>query len=450
MRRSRLSLVAAVAIGGVLLRPAAGHAESTPSASAKPAPSGKVATATLHFSKAERIAISQLSPIGPVPADPTDKVADNPMAARFGQYLYFDPTLSANHKVSCASCHQPARAFTDGRRVGIGIGKDTRNTPTLLNVAYNHWFFWGGRADSLWAQALYVMETPSEFGSDRVHIARVIYDNPALRKAYRKIFGPMPPMDDAARFPADARPVPDDPNARLSKAWAAMAPVDRQAVNRVFSNLGKTIEAYERRLVSADSPFDQFVAGLTTHDAAKRAELSPAAQDGLKLFIGAAHCDLCHSGPRFTDGQFHDLGLPVLAGEKPDIGRDAGIREVKADIFNGTGPFSDDPTGPAKAKLEFLPPPASARGKFKTPTLRNVARTAPYMHDGRFKTLTEVVSFYAKGKAGIHGRIVGKRERLLDIIPHLTSAQIHDIVAFLDSLNSKPLAHDLLVQPPSP
>lgn len=229
-----------------------------------------------------------------------------------------------------------------------------------------------------------------------------------------------------------------------------MAPADRYAANHVFSSLGKAIEAYERKLVSADSAFDQFVKGLKTRDAAQLAQLSPAAQRGLKLFVGAAHCDLCHSGPRFTDGQFHDLGLPVLPGEKLDIGREAGLRDVKADIFNGTGSFSGDPAGAAKNKLEFLPPAASARGKFKTPTLRNVARTAPYMHDGRLRTLTQVVIFYAKGLAGIHGKIVGKRERLLDIIPHLTPRQILDLVAFLKSLNSKPLPHSLLVRTASP
>ena len=261
MRLPRTVIAAGLAVGGALVGLAAGHARSGSAAAVKSTHSGNVAPTLLHFSKAEQGAIEQLSPIGPVPPDPTDKVANNPVASRFGQYLFYDPNLSANHKISCASCHQPARAFTDGRRVGIGLGKDTRNTPTLLNVAYNHWFFWGGRADSLWAQALYVMETPTEYGSDRVHIAHVIYDSPALRNAYRKIFGPMPPLNDTARFPAHARPVPGHPNASLSKAWAAMTPADRHAVDRAFSNLGKAIEAYERKLVSADSPFDEFVEG---------------------------------------------------------------------------------------------------------------------------------------------------------------------------------------------
>ncbi len=449
-RPLRSAIFTGLMIGAAFLSLSPGHAQTRASGAIATAHDGKVAAGALHFSKGERIAIFQLSPIGRLPPDPTDKVGNDPRAARFGQYLFFDPNLSENHKISCASCHQPARAFTDGRRIGIGVGKDTRNTPTLLNVAYSHWFFWDGRADSLWAQALYVMETPAEFDSDRLHIAHVIYDNAALRKAYQQIFGPMPPLDDAARFPPHARPVPGHPNAPLSEAWAAMAPADQYAINRVFSNLGKTIEAYERKLISSDSRFDQFVKGLKTHDAAQLARLSPAAQRGLKLFIGAAHCDLCHSGPRFTDGQFHDLGLPVLPGENPDIGREAGIRDVKVDIFNGIGPFSDERNEAAKSKLEFLPQAASARGKFKTPTLRNVARTAPYMHDGRFKTLTQVVRFYAEGQAAIHGKFVGKRDRLLDIIPHLTSSQIHDLVAFLKSLNSKPLPHSLLIQTSPP
>lgn len=402
------------------------------------------------YTRRELAAIFQLSPLGPVPADPTDRVADSAQAARFGQFLYFDPGFSANRKVSCSTCHQPDRAYTDGRRVGIGLSADTRNTPTVLNAAYNHWFFWDGRADSMWAQALDVMETPAEFGSDRLHIAHVVYSRNRLRHAYEQIFGPMPPLGDTARFPRHARPVPGHPNSALTRAWRGMAPADRFAVNRIFSNLGKAIEAYERELVSKGAPFDEYVAGLKAHNPAEEAAISLPAKRGLKLFVGAAHCTLCHSGPTFTDGQFHNLGLPVLAGKLVDIGRAGGIPILLKDIFNGVGPFSDKRTGMPKDKLAYLPPAKAMLGSFKTPTLRNVALTAPYMHDGRFTTLREVVSFYAEGRAGIKGKIVGKRERLLDLIPHLTNGQIDDLVAFLKTLNGKPLPHALMVAPSRP
>jgi cytochrome c peroxidase len=221
-------------------------------------------------------------------------------------------------------------------------------------------------------------------------------------------------------------------------------------VNRVVSNVGKAIEAYERKLVSRDSPFDRYVAALTAHNPAGLAVLSPAAKRGLALFVGPAHCDLCHSGPAFTDSEFHDIGLPLRPGEAPDPGRAQGIGDLEASPFNGAGKYSDAPTGKAKQRLEFLPPPDSQLGKFKTPTLRNVARTGPYMHDGRFATLQEVVHFYAEGKEAEKGRIVGEREPTLEVIPHLAPTQVSDLVAFLESLSGAPLTPALTRQPASP
>ncbi len=330
-----------------------------------------------------------------------------------------------------------------------GLGLGTRHTPTLLDAAFNHWYFWDGRTDSLWSQALQPFENPRETGGDRLHIVHVVADDPALRQAYRRLFGPLPPLADNQRFPAHARP-DVNPNLPVAKAWAAMAPADRIAVDRMFSNLGKAIEAYERKLVSGNSPFDRYVEGLRTGNAAKEAALSPAAKRGLKLFVGAANCELCHSGPDFTDGQFHNIGLPLLPGEAADPGRAAGIRAVEADPFNGVGRFSDDPKGAAKDRLAFLPPPPAQRGAFKTPSLRNVALTAPYMHDGRFATLGQVLDFYAEGKKASRGRLVGTREATLDLIPPLNAGQKADLIAFLRSLTGAPLPRALLQPPPRP
>jgi cytochrome c peroxidase len=401
------------------------------------------------YTPAELAAIFRHSPLGTPSVAGTDRVANDPRAAVFGQSLFFDPDFSANDKISCASCHQPSHAFTDGREVAKGLGLGTRHTPTLLDVAFNHWYFWDGRTDSLWSQALQPFENPREFGGDRLHIVHVVADDPALRQAYRQLFGPLPPLSDEKRFPVHARP---DANAKLpvAKAWAAMAPADRLAVDRMFSNLGKAIEAYERKLVSGNSPFDRYVEGLRTGDPAEQTALSPAAKRGLKLFVGAANCELCHSGPDFTDGQFHNIGLPLLPGETADPGRAAGIRAVAADPFNGTGRFSDDPKGAAKDRLAFLPPPAAQLGAFKTPSLRDVALTAPYMHDGRFAGLAQVLDFYAEGKAASRGRLVGAREATLDLIPPLTAGQKADLIAFLNSLTGASLPRTLLQPPPRP
>ena len=259
----------------------------------------------------------------------------------------------------------------------------------------------------------------------------------------------MPPLEDAARFPSHAAPA-SDPRAPPVRAWRAMVPEDRIAINRVFSNIGKAIEAYERKLVSQGSAFDRYVAALKSHSATEQAVLSTAARRGLRLFVGAAHCNLCHSGPTFSDGECHNLSLPVQSSEALDSGRAAGIRELVANPFNGTGAYSDDPTGSAKQRLDFLPSPDVEVGKFKTPTLRNVALTGPYMHDGRFTTLRQVLQFYADGKAASRGRVEGRREATLDLIPRLMPTQISDLVAFLDALTGAPLPATMTEPPPAP
>jgi cytochrome c peroxidase len=228
-------------------------------------------------------------------------------------------------------------------------------------------------------------------------------------------------------------------------------PAQSKAVDRAFSNLGKAIEAYERRLRSPPSPFDHYVTDLKQGDAPGQRMFSAAAKRGLKLFVGAARCELCHSGPAFSDGQFHNLGLSVALGEAPDPGREMGIRGVRVDPFNSVGSFSDAPgRDGVRDRLAFLPEPQSQAGAFKTPTLREIARTAPYMHDGRFTDLEQVLSFYSTGETSAPaGTKVGQRERTLDLIPHLTHAQQSDLIEFLRTLTSPPLSA-ALERAPSP
>ena len=170
-----------------------------------------------------------------------------------------------------------------------------------------------------------------------------------------------------------------------------------------------------------------------------------------KLFVGRGRCELCHSGPDFTDGEFHNVGLPVLAGLAADRGRAQGIRELKTNPFNAAGRYSDRPHGEKAKRLAFLPTPTKdVLGAFKTPSLRNVARTAPYLHDGRFATLRQVVQFYADGRKASHGRLIGEREGTLDLIAHFTPSEVADLVAFLKTLNSAPLPPALTEQPAHP
>jgi cytochrome c peroxidase len=374
------------------------------------------------YTPEELFAIYRHSPLGRLPSDPTNRVADDPQAAALGQFLFFDAGFSPNGKVSCASCHRAALAFTDGRALAEGISVGTRNSPTVLNAAFGHWYFLDGRSDSLWSQALQPFENPKEIGGDRRHIVIAVSRDLSLRAAYERVFGPLP------------------------------NPARSQTVDRAFSNLGKAIEAYERRLRSPPSPFDRYVTALKQGDALGQRMFSAPAKRGLKLFVGEARCELCHSGPAFSDGQFHNLGLPLAPGEAPDPGREVGIRGVRVDPFNGAGSFSDAPSrSGVQERLAFLPEPESQAGAFKTPTLREVARTAPYMHDGRFTDLEQVMSFYSTRETSPPARTkVGQRERTLDLIPYLTRAQQSDLIEFLRTLTSPPLPAALERAPSHP
>ncbi|MFQ5655118.1 MAG: cytochrome-c peroxidase [Planctomycetota bacterium] len=401
--------------------------------------------AALHFSDKELRRISRHSPLPPPPADPTNRVADDPRAVHLGRFLFFDPRLSGKGDVSCASCHEPARGFADGlaRR-----WVDMRHTPSLWNVAHNRWFFWDGRADSLWAQALHSIEAPLEFGGSRLQVAHLVHDDPELRRAYEALFGPLPDLSDDDRFPPAGRPLPEDPEEALHRAWLSMAIEDRRTIDRIFAGIGKAIAAYERRLVSDRSPFDLFAEGLLDGDPEKRRALSPAARRGLKLFVGSANCRSCHAGPNLSDGEFHNIGVPPLGGNAPrDPGRYRGGELVLADPFNARGDHSDDRRGRAAMRLERLRISGRAWGEFKTPSLRNVARTAPYMHQGQFRSLREVVTFYSTLENVIpYGH---HKETVLKPL-NLSDDQIDDLVAFLESLTDEELEPALTRPPSSP
>ena len=413
-------------------------------------------TAAVTFEAEEVEAILRLSPLPPPPPDPTNVVADDPRAARLGQFLFFDRRLSANGRVACATCHDPARGFADGRPLARGIAAVSRHAPGLLNTVYQRWYFWDGRADSLWAQAVQPLEHPKEHGTDRLHIAHTIHGDPALRQAYEDLFGQLPALAQASRFPRHARPAPTQPEHPHHRAWQAMRAEDRHAVNRVLSNVTKSIAAYERRLVRGQAPFDRFVAGLRKGDVRARGALSVSAQRGLKLFVGGARCIECHSGPNFSDLEFHNLGLPARSWLGPDTGRAQGIPRVRNDPFNATGAYSDASPGSFTQKLRFLPDPgAEQQGQFKTPTLRNVALTAPYMHGGHFRSLEQVLRFYSTLRDPLDDAPIpdeafaGQREGTLQPL-HLSEREIQDLAAFLRSLTGAPLDPALLVAPPAP
>lgn len=383
------------------------------------------------------------------PDDPTNRWADDPRAAAFGQYLFFETRFSRNGEISCATCHVPDLAFTDGRPVAVGLAPLDRNSPSILNAAYRRWLFWDGRADSLWMQAVEPFEHAREYGGDRTAIIRTVAQDEAMRRAYETIFGALPKMTDASRFPDEARPVPGDEAHPAHLAWKNMNEEDREAINRAFTNLGKAIAAYERQLIVRNAPFDQFAAALAEGRAAEaEAAMPAAARRGLKLFLGPANCRACHFGPNFTDEEFHNNGVPPLADGPPnDAGRYEGLSRLLNHPFSAAGRYSDDPQSETARRTLRLRRSSETWGQMKTPSLRNIAQSAPYMHAGQFESLEAVVRFYStlegQVQAGHH------RETILQPL-NLTEREIRDLVAFLESLTGSVDDPSLLKAPDRP
>ncbi|MCH7750272.1 MAG: c-type cytochrome, partial [Acidobacteria bacterium] len=256
---------------------------------------------------------------------------------------------------ACSDCHQAERAFTDGKRVAVGVGdqQGTRNAPAILNRTYGRSFFWDGRAATLEEQVLLPIQHPKEMGADLPTVVERLRADATYRRQFDEVFG----------RPPDA--------GALSYALAT----------------------YVRTILAGASDYDRFEAGDAT-------ALSPEAQLGLRLFRGRAHCTRCHSGSNFTDEDFHNTG--VSWGHRPyDAGR-AVVTGVPEDT-----------------------------GKFKTPTLREIERTAPYMHDGSIATLEDVIDFYDRG-----GNDNPFRDRELQRL-RLTEEEKEALLAFLKSLSGQ-------------
>lgn len=384
-----------------------------------PPPVSVTASAAVEFSDVELRRILRASPLLPAPPDPTNAVADDPAAARLGQFLFFDKQLSADGTVGCVTCHQPERAFTDGRQLAHGLADLTRHSPALWNLAHDRYFFWDGRTDSLWSQALQPLEDAREHGLSREAVLARLRDDEQLARAYRVVFGPLPDTGDQAE------------------------------TDLAFVNVGKAIAAYVARLVSDRAPFDVFVEGLIEDDAQKLTALSPVAQRGLKRFMGSGNCHLCHSGPLFSDQEFHSTRVPPLTAELgEDQGRQLGVTQLLADPFNGIGRFSDDAGEAAHLKLDYIKSRVDNIGQFKTPSLRNVGVTAPYMHQGQFATLRDVLRHYSTFENAFDP-IRNHFERTL--VPlELTDEQMDELQAFLHSLTDIDIDPALLTQPASP
>jgi cytochrome c peroxidase len=342
------------------------------------------------------MSISELEPLSP---DPTNRVADNPRAVDFGRRLFFDTRLSSTGRVSCATCHDPDRDFQDGKPLANGVGTTNRRTMPIAGTAYSPFLFWDGRKDSQWAQALGPLESPVEHGGTRTQYAQIIAEY--YRSEYEEIFGLMPYLSSSSR---------------------------RDSVTEVFVNIGKAIAAYERRIQYGPSRFDFYVKGLIETGREPQNVLTDDEVAGLRLFIGKANCTQCHNGPLFTNYEFHNTGVPAVPTLPADRGRMAGATGVISDEFNCRSRWSDAATEHCK-ELDFMVVDShELEHAFKTPSLRNVAERAPYLHAGQMATLTEVLAHYNRAPAAPSGHTEIKPLRL-------KSRELGQLEAFLRTLS---------------
>ena len=406
------------------------------------------------FTEAEWTKVSAFELTEPPLPNSTNRFADDDAAAALGQRMFFEkrysgPLLVASDlgaigetgKVACATCHISTAFFSDNRpgiRYSTGADTPRRNTPSLVNVVYYDWGNWAGAHDQFWKQGAGSPETGNNTNGTRLDVAHVIYDH--YKADYEAVFGPLDPAldpahPDAARFPPTGKPkasgAPDG-------AWELMTPEDRIIINTIEANVGKSFEAYERKLISRNSPLDRYIAGDT-------AALSLQAKRGLKLFIGKAACDACHDGPTFSNQDFHNTGV-MQDGATPDEGQFTDLPRALTNTWNGASIYSDDPVAGA-AKLAGLMATEDMKGKFRTKSLRHLTETAPYFHDGSMATLEDVVRYYNTG-GGTTG-FPGVKDPLLVPLA-LTNAEIGDLVAFLESLTGDPVPAALTTDTSAP
>lgn len=354
------------------------------------------------FSRTERLRIESL---GPWPLDPPTDAGNEfsglEWAQQLGAKLFFDKRLSGDGSISCASCHLPSLDFSDGLSVGEGVARHVRNTQGLLNAGFQRWFGWDGGADSLWAASLRPMLSDIEMGGDIETIARRLRDDESFTAALRE--------------------------AEIGEQGEKFSDESLVVV------AGKIIAAYIRTLVSPATAFDRYRRALLEDDQVGQQAYPADAKRGLKIFLGEANCSVCHFGPNFSNGEFHDTGRPFFTGVgQVDPGRFTGIERVRDDRFNLTGKYSSDPSGKDSRKTTTVTLTQNNFGQWRTPSLRNLVKTAPYMHDGSLKTLREVVDAYADIDPE---RLHTKGEAILKPLL-LTDAERDDLVAFLRSLSA--------------
>lgn len=358
----------------------------------------------------------------PPATDPSNRYLTNLQAIQLGSELFFDKRLSANGQVSCASCHQPEKFFSDGLITAQGIGTGKRNTPSILGAAWNQWFFWDGRKDSLWSQALGPLEDPKEHNLARTAVAQLVLTDPNYLAKYQSLFGQIPDASEIKTWPASARP---SGSIEEIKTWKTLTEPQRKTIDTAFANIGKSLAAYVSTLKPPSSRFDSYVAALQADQTAD--QLTAEEIQGLRLFIDPKQqCLNCHFGSLFTNQSFHSIGTGEMS---KDTGRAAIIDQVRFDRFNCLGEFSDAPPESC-TKLQYMQRSRHQLiGAYKTPSLRNVGNTAPYFHNGSQPSLAAVLEHYISSPEIKAGRA--------DLKPiSLSETEKKALIAFLQTLNA--------------
>lgn len=355
----------------------------------------------IEFSEVE---VARILSHGPWPMpwtrDPSNGVSGSATAIDLGERLFFDEKLSVNSNVSCGTCHIAEYNWTDGVKRNKGQALVDRNTPTLMNMRHHRWFALDGAADSLWSQSMRPILDARELASNPAHVAQYVRKDADLACRYERTFGVGPAtQDDEA----------------------------------VLVGVGKVMAAFQETLTTDVTPFDQFRDALARGDKNAASLYPREARRGLQIFIGKGNCSVCHSGPMFTNGEFHDIGASHVAGDgkKIDGGRLQGIKTLLASKFNLLGPYNDDPARSTADQTKQVKPEQRSSGEFKTPSLRNVGYTSPYMHNGELTSLADVVRHYSELKVE---RLPGDHGGLLKPLK-LTPRESADLVAFLQTLN---------------
>jgi cytochrome c peroxidase len=357
----------------------------------------------LDFTDAERHAILSHGPWPPPLApDPSNRVSGNREAAALGQRLFFDGRLSANGRVACVSCHAPPAMFADRRKTSLGLVAVERNAPSLVNTRFSRWFGWDGGSDSLWAHSIRPLTDPREHGITLERLVGLLASDPELSCRYTKVFG---------------------------------RGADSVSVETASADAGKAMAAFQETLISISTKFDAFRDALARGDHDGAARYPENAQRGLRIFVGKGNCSICHVGPLFSNREFADTGIPFfLAPGKVDPGRYGGIVRVRQDVFNQLGRYNDDPAHAPGTATRHVDLQQKNFGEWKVPGLRNVAQTAPYMHNGSLATLHDVVKHYSELD---EERLHADGEKILRPL-RLNEDEVGDLIAFLETLTSPP------------